>query len=148
MDNGQLTTESGEKTLHTRLLCHYSVIQYEPCPARRERMNVGVCLLCESERFLKSATLAGTQFRDIADQFPRDKTPCEAIEEFTNSVAIRLAAIESDLVSGERTGSALWSYAHYMSNQMRMSEPRSIAVTGDLNEALARLFKDLVEVGS
>jgi hypothetical protein len=61
-----------------RIQGHYSLIQYCPCPARDERMNVGVALLVEKLRYLQTATLAGSQFRDIADQFPRDSTPWEA----------------------------------------------------------------------
>lgn len=127
---------------------YYSIIQYCPNPARDERMNVGVALLVESKRFLQSAFLAGTQYRDIADQFPRDKTPWEVIEESAMATEMRLARIGVEVGTG-KGGHNLFSFAEYRTDgPILVAKPRSVVVEGDPREKLSRLFRELVEVSN
>lgn len=130
-----------------RIQGYYSVIQYCPCDARDERMNIGVVLLVESRRYMKTAFLAGSQYRDIAGRFPRDKTPWEIIEESAIVTALRLERISARVADG-KGGTGLYSFAEYQTaGPIRVLRPRSVVVDEDLDVRLRRLFKELVEVG-
>lgn len=126
---------------------YYSLIQYCPCPARDERMNIGIALLVESRRFIQTAFLAGAQYRDIADQFPRDKTPWEVIEESANVMALRMTRIKVLPYAMPPEEHSLFSFAQQnTSGAIRVTTPRSLIVEGEPADALARLFCELVEI--
>lgn len=130
-----------------RIQGYYSLIQYCPCPARDERMNIGIALLVESRNFFNTAFLAGTQYRDIADQFPRDKTPWESIEESANVMALRMSRIKVLPFAMPHEEHSLFSFAqHNTADRIRIATPRSVVVEGDPREKLFRLFHELVEV--
>lgn len=116
----------------------YSLIQFQPCASRAERVNVGVVLASQELDFLKCQT---------TDDFTR----CHVLDSRENIEAtlnLELRAIRQRINNRLEvlpTRESLVSFARTRGNRIKLTEPRPMRLAKEPSRELEELFERLVK---
>jgi hypothetical protein len=116
---------------------YYSLVQYQPCPARAEGVNLGVIVVCCGREYLDSLFL-GCPERRVRQAFPW-------VAESDEQLLDRIVGIQHRLRSVAPSGVALLGFAQTRCNEIVITKPRYVEIRTTPEHHLMDLFQRLVE---
>lgn len=125
----------------------YTILQYQPDERRAERINVGVVLACEALNFLRCATLSCSQYRDLANMFPRATDTPEELCNAVEAVAMQILRVSQAMDPGRwpTFRNQVAGISRGMDGITRLTGFQYIPSVDDPQAALQRPFEELVE---
>lgn len=116
---------------------YVSIVQYQPDAARQEAANVGLVLFCPEPRRLDVRMAVG--MGHVARFFGK-RVDGEFLSDMKRALEGRLRA-EAKAFHSEAD---LMAFAHRLGNELRLTEPRGVALTMNYEALLDDLFTRLV----